>query len=90
MKKTIYLFAAALLMLGACTPDSHSLDAPSVQPADLTHGSAFSVSVDAQNTVSLKSLLDKSYNCYWIHIFEEIVSSLERLVATIISPSEML
>ena len=67
MKKTIYLFAAALLMLGACTPDSHSLDAPSVQPADLTHGSAFSVSVDAQNTVSLKSLLDKSYNCYWIH-----------------------
>ena len=67
MKKSIYLFAAALLMLGACAPDSHSLDAPALQSADLTHGSAFSVSVDAQNTVSLKSLLDKSYNCYWIH-----------------------
>ena len=67
MKKSIYLFAAALLMLGACTPDSHSLDAPSLQSADLTHGSAFQVTVDAQNTVTLKSLLDKSYNCYWIH-----------------------
>lgn len=67
MKKSTYLFAAALMLLGACAPDSHSLDAPSLQPADLTHGSAFSVSVDEQNTVSLKSLLDKSYNCYWVH-----------------------
>ena len=67
MKKSIYLAVAALLMLGACTPDSHSLDSLSLQPSDLTHGSAFSVSVDAQNTVTLKSLLDKSYNCYWIH-----------------------
>ena len=67
MKKSIYLAVAALLMLGACTPDSHSLDSLPLQPSDLTHGSAFSVSVDAQNTVTLKSLLDKSYNCYWIH-----------------------
>ena len=67
MKKSIYLAVAALLMLGSCTPDSHSLDRLSLQPSDLTHGSAFSVSVDAQNTVTLKSLLDKSYNCYWIH-----------------------
>ena len=67
MKKSIYLAVAALLMLGSCTPDSHSLDSLSLQPSDLTHGSAFSVSVDAQNTVTLKSLLDKSYNCYWIH-----------------------
>ena len=67
MKKSIYLAVAALLMLGSCTPDSHSLDSLPLQPSDLTHGSAFSVSVDAQNTVTLKSLLDKSYNCYWIH-----------------------
>ena len=67
MKKSIYLAVAALLMLGSCTPDSHSLDSLSLQPSDLTHGSAFSVTVDAQNTVTLKSLLDKSYNCYWIH-----------------------
>ena len=67
MKKSIYLAVAVLLMLGSCTPDSHSLDSLSLQPSDLTHGSAFSVSVDAQNTVTLKSLLDKSYNCYWIH-----------------------
>ena len=67
MKKSIYLAVAALLMLGSCTPDSHSLDSLPLQPSDLTHGSAFSVTVDAQNTVTLKSLLDKSYNCYWIH-----------------------
>ncbi|MBQ4387139.1 MAG: hypothetical protein II822_06020 [Prevotella sp.] len=65
--KSIYLSVAALLMLGACSPDSHSLDSLSLQPADLTQGSAFSVTVDEQNTVSMKSLLDKSYNCYWIH-----------------------
>ena len=67
MKKSIYLSVAALLMFGACSPDSHSLDALSLQPADLTQGTAFSVTVDDQNTVTMKSLLDKSYNCFWIH-----------------------
>ena len=64
-KKSIYLSAAVALMLGACSPDDYSLSQPDLQPADLAQGIAYSVTVDADNTVTLKSLLDKSYNCYW-------------------------
>lgn len=56
-----------MVMLGACTPDDHSLSTPDLQPAELAEGIAFTVSVDAQNTVTMQSLLDKSYNCFWIH-----------------------
>ncbi len=60
------LMATAALLLTACSPDSYSLSKPDYEPGDLVEGSAFSVTVDADNTVTLKSLLDKSYNCYWI------------------------
>lgn len=65
MKKSIYLSAAVALMLGACSPDDYSLSQPDLESADLAQGIAYSVTVDADNTVTLKSLLDKSYNCYW-------------------------
>jgi len=64
-KKSIYLSAAVALMLGACSPDDYSLSQPDLQPADLAQGIAYSVTVDADNTVTLKSLLDKKYNCFW-------------------------
>ncbi len=64
-KKSIYLSAAALLFMGACSPDEHSLSQADLQPEDLVQGVAYSVSVDADNTVTLTSLLDKSYACYW-------------------------
>lgn len=67
IKKSLYWSVAGAFLLAACTPDDHSLSMPDLQPADLVQGKAFTVDVDAQNTITLKSLLDKSYNCYWIH-----------------------
>ncbi|MBQ7420251.1 MAG: hypothetical protein IJV17_05885 [Prevotella sp.] len=67
VKKILYLLmATAGLLLTACSPDDHNLSKPDFESGDLVHGSAFSVTVDADNTVTLKSLLDDSYNCYWI------------------------
>ena len=67
INKIIYSFmATAALLLTACSPDDHNLSKPDFESGDLVHGSAFSVTVDADNTVTLKSLLDNSYNCYWI------------------------
>lgn len=67
IKKSLYWSVAGAFLLAACTPDDHSLSMPDLQPADLVQGKAYTVDVDAQNTITLKSLLDKSYNCYWIH-----------------------
>ena len=65
--KILYSFMAVVaLLLGSCSPDNHSLGMPDYDAADLVHGSAFTVSVDAQNTVTLKSLLPSNYNCYWV------------------------
>jgi hypothetical protein len=67
INKIIYSFmATAALLLTACSPDDHNLSKPDFESGDLVHGSAFSVTVDADNTVTLKSLLNDSYNCYWI------------------------
>ena len=52
-------------LLTSCSPDDYSLSQPDLTTADLAQGIAYSVTVDADNTVTLKSLLDKSYNCYW-------------------------
>ena len=65
IKKSIYLWAAAALMTAACSPDDYSLSKPNLTADDLVEGVAYKVSVDAQNTVTLTSLLDKSYQCYW-------------------------
>lgn len=68
LKNFIYSsMAAAALLVSACSPDDPSMAAPDLQPQDLVEGIAFSVSVDAENNVTLKSLLDKSYSCYWTH-----------------------
>ena len=67
IKKSLYWSVAGAFLLAACTPDDHSLSMPDLQPADLVQGKAYTVDVDAQNTITRKSLLDKSYNCYWIH-----------------------
>lgn len=68
LKKYIYSSIAAVTMLmAACSPDDIGLSAPNLQPEDLVEGIAFSVTVDEQNNVTLKSLLDKSYSCYWTH-----------------------
>lgn len=56
---------AAALLFAACSPDDYSLDKPDLQPEDLVAGVAFSVTVDETNTVTLKSLLPESYNCFW-------------------------
>lgn len=56
---------AAALLFAACSPDEYSLDKPDLQPEDLVAGVAFSVTVDETNTVTLKSLLPESYNCFW-------------------------
>ena len=66
IKKSLYWSVAGAFLLAACPPDDHSLSMPDLQPADLVQGKAYTVDVDAQNTITLKSLLDKSYNCYWI------------------------
>ncbi len=55
----------AALLFTACSPDEYSLDKPDLQPADLVEGVAFSVTVDASNTITLKSLLPERYNCFW-------------------------
>ena len=58
MNKILYSFMAAVaLLLGSCAPDDHSLGMPDYDAEDLVHGTAFSVTVDDQNTVTLKSLL---------------------------------
>ena len=70
MKLNKHIFsslAAIALLLTACSPDEHSLGGVDMTTDDLKQGIAFSVSVDADNTVTLTSLLDKSYNCYWTH-----------------------
>ena len=66
-KKSIYLSLAAALLLGACSPDEYSLSKPDLTAEELVQGVAYTVDVDAQNTITLTSLLDKSYNCYWVH-----------------------
>ena len=53
--------------LAACSPDDASLGAPDLSTEDLAQGIAYTVTVDEENTVTLTSLLDKSYNCYWTH-----------------------
>lgn len=62
-------FVICLLSFGAtltgCSPDDYSLAKPDLQSEDLVEGIAYSVSVDDQNTVTLKSLLDSRYACYW-------------------------
>ena len=65
MKKSIYLSAVAAMLFAACTPEDYSLKDRNLDPEDLVEGIAFTVDVDAENTVTLKSLLDKSYSCYW-------------------------
>ena len=67
MKKISYMSVAVALFLGACSPDDYSLNKPDLQPEDLVEGITYSVTVDEQNTITLQSLLDKSYNCYWVH-----------------------
>ena len=67
LKKYFYSSAAAVaLLFTACSPDDHSLSQPDLQSANLTQGVAYTVTVDADNTVTLTSLLDKSYNCFWV------------------------
>ena len=65
IKKLTYLSAALALLFSACSPDDYSLNSPNLKPEDLVEGVAYSVTVDADNTVTLTSLLDKSYSCYW-------------------------
>ena len=69
VKKSLYLsFAAMLVLLGACSPDSHDLAGRDVTSADLAEGIAYSVSVDqSTNTVVLKSLMDTRYQVVWSH-----------------------
>ena len=67
LNKIFYSFmATAALLLTACTPDEYSIDAPDFQPEELVAGIAYTVTVDADNTVTLTSLLDKRYNCFWV------------------------
>lgn len=61
------LIAAVAILFTACSPDDYDLGKKSISAEDLVEGVAFSVTVDDQNTVTLTSLLDESYNCYWTH-----------------------
>lgn len=64
-RKSIYLIAALALTLGACSPDDHDLANPDLTAEDLVEGKAFTVDVASDNTITLTSLLDKSYNVFW-------------------------
>ncbi len=57
--------ALATMLLAACSPDEYSLSTPDYSPEDLVQGTAYTVTVDEKNTVTLKSLLPDKYNCYW-------------------------
>lgn len=61
------LIAVAALLFTACSPDDYGLSKKDISVDDLVEGVAFTVTVDENNTVTLTSLLDKSYNCYWTH-----------------------
>ena len=67
INKILYSFMATAALMTACSPDDPGLSSPDLQATDLVQGIAYSVAVDAENTVTLTSLLDKSYNCYWVH-----------------------
>ena len=56
IKKSIYLSAAVLFTLGACAPDDHSLNKPDLQSSDLVQGLAYTVDVDAQNTIKKEGI----------------------------------
>jgi len=69
MKTKNYIFsllsAICLLFVVGCSPDKYSLGDTNYISEDLVEGVNFSVSVAEDNTVTLKSLMDKSYHCYW-------------------------
>lgn len=70
MKLRTYIYsslAAACMLMAACSPDDPGMSAPDLTPQDLVQGIAYSVTADENNNVTLKSLLDKSYACYWTH-----------------------
>lgn len=68
LKKYVYTSMAAVAMLmAACSPDDPGMSKPDLTPQDLAQGIAYSVTVDDKNTVTLKSLLNKSYSCFWTH-----------------------
>jgi hypothetical protein len=72
IKKYLYSLAAiALVLLGmsACSPDSYDLGEKDVTPADLTEGTAFTITHDTNNPniVYLKSLMASKYQVNWTH-----------------------
>lgn len=68
INKLIYAFTAALLsFFVSCSPDDYSMGNKDLSAEDLVEGIAYSVTVDnSTNTVTLKSLLDNSYQCFWV------------------------
>lgn len=53
------------MTLGACSPDENELAGADLTSEDLVEGKAFTVDVASDNTITLTSLLDKSYNVFW-------------------------
>lgn len=71
INKYIYsLVGAALMLFGfaACSPDSFDMGDKDVSSADLTEGTAYSITHDSSNPniVYLKSLMDSKYQVSWI------------------------
>jgi hypothetical protein len=69
LNKYIYGFVAALVLLftASCSPDDYNIGNKDLTAADLVEGVAFSVTIDqSTNSVTLKSMLDNSYQCFWV------------------------
>jgi len=68
IKYLIFTIASLLLfIMGACTPDDHSLGNKDLTTDDLVEGIAYTVEPDADNPnlIHLKSLLPSSYTVRW-------------------------
>ncbi len=58
--------AGLSVLMAACTPDDHDLAQKDFAPTDLVEGVAYTVTCDENNHITMQSLLDKKYQCFWI------------------------
>jgi hypothetical protein len=58
--------AGMALLMAACTPDDHDLAQKDFTSTDLVDGVAYTVTCDENNHITMQSLLDKKYQCFWI------------------------
>ena len=68
LNKILSVFAVLSLAVASCAPETYELPEKDVTVDDLAPGLAYSVTVNqTDNSVVLKSLMDKSYQVLWSH-----------------------